>query len=532
MLLPAQIAENNFQIGASTTAEKSVFEKGATERTTQQQISESSKQKGEEEKVQKIDRIHCEQSTHKKRVPEKLVKKDSPVPQILVQSTQQDEKKIVQEFRMTKQAIAEGGTDTEGTMELSQMTTNSTSLAQKRKKQEVLKKGDTKQPTANRCPMLKSRISAQFNLPDQGIDGTRKVSEVPKSKRHTNRKKIGCQTSQIHGLQSKPHGENQSNYKQSTVKRKSRLPPIEQHDSREGTSCLLQREVPKSKRHTNGKKIGCQTSQIHGLQSKPQGENQSNFKQGPMRKMNKLPPIEQHGSREGTSCLLQCEVPKSKRHTNGKKIGCQTSQIHGLQSKPQGENQGNYKQGTKRRMNKLPPIEQHGSREGTSSLLQISLAKEQLLIRRMTQPSMPRSHIDEVERNGGTGIQQKSARRPGVMQHMTRSRPSPVGEQQARRKEDALHVSRYPRSREMVPQRKLARKYTEINQAKSKRSVAKASIRPVNESCKVVIFNGRRVVIQQESNDYDYPGRRNGLCAGTDPAQQELTFIRVLRKRF
>ena len=463
-----QIAENNFQIGASTTAEKSVFKKRATETTMQQQISESSKQKGKEEKVQKIDRIHGEQSTHEKKVPEKLVKTDSPVPQILALSTQQDEKKIVHEFRMTKQAIAEGGTDAEGTMEPSQMTTHPTSQEQKRKThQEVVTTGGTKQLTANRCPMLKSRISTQFNLLDQGIDGTRKASEVPKSKRHTNGKNIGRQTSQIHELQSKPHGENQSHYTQGTVKRKSRLPPIDQH-----------------------------------------------------------------GSREGTSCLLQCEGPKSRRHTNGKKIGRQTSQIHGLQSKPQGESQGNYKQSTMKRLSKLPPIEQHGSREGTSPLLQNSLAKEQVLIRRMTKLSMPRSHIDGVERNGGTVIQQKSARRPGVMQHMTRSRPSPVEEQQAKTKEDALHVSRYPRSREMVPQRKLARKYTEINQAKSKRSAAKVSIRPVNESCKVVIFNGRRVAIQQESNDYDYPGRRNGLCAGTDPAQQELTFIRVLRKRF
>ena len=138
---------------------------------------------------------------------------------------------------------------------------------------------------------------------------------------------------------------------------------------------------------------------------------------------------------------------------------------------------------------------------------------------------MPLSHIGEVERNGATVIQQKSARRPGVMQHMTRScQPSPVGEQQATWKEDAVHVSPYPRSREIVPQRKFARKYMKIYQAKSKRSV--------NESCKVVIFNGRRVAIQQESNDYDYPGRRNGLCAWTDHTQQELTFIRVLRKRF
>ena len=215
------------------------------------------------------------------------------------------------------------------------------------------------------------------------------------------------------------------------------------------------------------------------------------------------------------------EVPKFRQHTYGKKIRRQTSQIHGLQSKQhKAENQRNHRQGTMRRMNKLPPIhEQHHSGGSTSSHLQISLAEEQVLIRRMSRFSMTRRHNDDVETNGGAGkamIQQKSARRPGVVQLMTRW-PSLVGEQQATRKEDAVHVSRYPRSREMVPQRKLARKYTEINQAKSKRSVAKASLRPVNESCKVVIFNGRRVAIQQESNDYDYPGRRNGLCVGQTP---------------
>ena len=95
-----------------------------------------------------------------------------------------------------------------------------------------------------------------------------------------------------------------------------------------------------------------------------------------------------------------------------------------------------------------------------------------------------------------------------------------------------MHVSRYPRSRAMLTQRKLSRNYMEINQAKNNRSVVKVSLRPVNERRKVEIFKRRRVAIQQESNDYDYPGRRNGLCAWTDPAQQELTFIRVLRKCF
>ena len=338
------------------------------------------------------------------------------MPQIPVPSTQQDGKKIDQEFRIAKQTTDAEGMDAEVTMELSQVA-HPKSQDQKRKTHEALRRPDTKQPlfhratelrkpTANpRCPMLKSRLSSQFIAPD-GIDSTRKVTEVPKFRQHTYGKKIRRKTSHIHGLQSKPH---------------------------------------------------------------------------------------------------------------------------------KAENQSNYQQGTMRRMNKLPPIhEQHDSGASTSSHLQISLAEEQVLIRRMSRFSMTRRHNDDVETNGGAGkamIQQKSARRPGVIQPMTRW-PSLVGEQQATTKEDAVHVSRYPRSREMVPQRKLARKYMEINQAKSKRSVAKASIRPVNESCKVEIFKRRRVAIQQESNDYDYPRRRNGLCAATDPAQQELTFILVLRKRF
>ena len=407
-----QITEENFQIGGSNAAKNSVFHKGTIERTMQRQISDSSTQKDEEKKAQKLVKTLGEQ----KKVPETLVKKGNPLPQIPEPTTQQDGKKIDQEFRIAKQTTDAGGMDAEVTMELSQIA-HPKIQDQKRKTHEGLRRPDTKQPlfhratelrkpTANpRCPTLKSRLSSQFIAPD-GIDSTRKVTEVPKFRQHTYGKKIRRKTSHIHGLQSKPH---------------------------------------------------------------------------------------------------------------------------------KAENQSNYQQGTMRRMNKLPPIhEQHDSGGSTSSHLQISLAEEQVLIRRMSRFSMTRRHNDDVETNGGAGkamIQQKSARRPGVIQPMTRW-PSLVGEQQATTKEDAVHVSRYPRSREMVPQRKLARKYMEINQAKSKRSVAKASIRPVNESCKVEIFKRRRVAIQQESNDYDYPRRRNGLCAATDPAQQELTFILVLRKRF
>ena len=407
-----QITEENFQIGGSNAAKKSVFDRGAVERTMQRQIAESSTQKHEEEKAQKLVKTLGEQ----KKVPETLVKKGNQLPQIPVPSTQQDGKKIDQEFRIAKQTTDAEGMDAEVTMELLQIT-HPKSQDQKRKTHEALRRPDTKQPplhratelrkpTANpRCPVLKSRLSSQFIAPD-GIDSTRKVTEVPKFKQHTYGKKIRGKTSQIHGLQSKPH---------------------------------------------------------------------------------------------------------------------------------KAENQSNYQQGTMRRMNKLPPIhEQHDSGGSTFSHLQISLAEEQVLIRRMSRFSMTRRHNDEVETNGGARkavIQQKSARRPGVIQPMARWR-SPVGKQQATIEEDAVHASRYPRSRAMLTKRKLSRNYMEINQAKNNRSVAKVSIRPVNERCKVEIFKGRRVAIQQESNDYDYPGRRNGLCAQTDPAQQELTFIRVLRKRF
>ena len=57
-------------------------------------------------------------------------------------------------------------------------------------------------------------------------------------------------------------------------------------------------------------------------------------------------------------------------------------------------------------------------------------------------------------------------------------------------------------------------------------------------SNRIVIVNGnqgrpaRRVGIQHESNEREYSCRRQGLCSHTDAIQRELTFIRVLRKRF
>ena len=204
-----QITEENFQIGGSNAAKNSVFHKGTIERTMQRQISDSSTQKDEEKKAQKLVKTLGEQ----KKVPETLVKKGNPLPQIPEPTTQQDGKKIDQEFRIAKQTTDAGGMDAEVTMELSQIA-HPKSQDQKRKTHEALRRPDTKQPlfhratelrkpTANpRCPMLKSRLSSQFIAPD-GIDSTRKVTEVPTFRQHTYGKKIRRQTSQIHGLQSK-----------------------------------------------------------------------------------------------------------------------------------------------------------------------------------------------------------------------------------------------------------------------------------------------------------------------------------------
>ena len=128
-LFVQQIAENNFQIGGSTTAKKSVYEKRTIERTMQKQISESSKQKSEEEKAQKIVRIHGEQSTHKKKVPENWLKRQPSAsdPNAIYTTRRKED---VQEFRMTKQAVDEVGTEAEGIMEPLQMTTHSTSQEQ------------------------------------------------------------------------------------------------------------------------------------------------------------------------------------------------------------------------------------------------------------------------------------------------------------------------------------------------------------------------------------------------------------------
>ena len=55
---------------------------------------------------------------------------------------------------------------------------------------------------------------------------------------------------------------------------------------------------------------------------------------------------------------------------------------------------------------------------------------------------------------------------------------------------------------------------------------------------RILIVNGnegrptRRVGMQHESNDHEYSGRRHGLNNHTDAIQRELTYIRVLRKRF
>lgn len=83
-----QITEENFQIGGSNVAKKSVFDKGTIERTMQRQISDSSFQKDEEKKAQKLVKTLGEQ----KKVPETLVKNGNPLPRSLYRLSNKTEK--------------------------------------------------------------------------------------------------------------------------------------------------------------------------------------------------------------------------------------------------------------------------------------------------------------------------------------------------------------------------------------------------------------------------------------------------------
>ena len=159
-----QITEENFQIGRSNAAKKSVFDKGTIERTMQRQISDLSTQKDEEKKAQKLVKTLGEQ----KRVPETLVKKSNPLPHIPVPSTQQDGKKIDQEFKIAKQTTDAEGMDAEVTMELSQIT-HPKSQDQKRKTHEAMRRPDRHQTTSASSSYWVEKTYSGSSVPDVKI---------------------------------------------------------------------------------------------------------------------------------------------------------------------------------------------------------------------------------------------------------------------------------------------------------------------------------------------------------------------------
>ncbi|KAJ7358854.1 hypothetical protein OS493_020691 [Desmophyllum pertusum] len=73
---------------------------------------------------------------------------------------------------------------------------------------------------------------------------------------------------------------------------------------------------------------------------------------------------------------------------------------------------------------------------------------------------------------------------------------------------------------------------TKQQQQKARDDNMKPSSRNVASTLNQAMPERRRVACQHQTDDAQYTNRRKGVCYMPDPAQQHLTFIRVLRKRF
>ena len=149
---------------------------------------------------------------------------------------------------------------------------------------------------------------------------------------------------------------------------------------------------------------------------------------------------------------------------------------------------------------------------------------QQFLTRKMTKPPLAR-HLDIEERGknkGETLTHIQWNRRPGLDQQM---KPGPVS--------GNGHVAIV-----MLPGRTADNNGGHQITDKPQRKARDGQKTMPSKNSRVVMMDmtqaraGRRVAIQFGNNDNDYSSRRNGLCKDTDPAQKELTFMRVLRKRF
>ena len=172
---------------------------------------------------------------------------------------------------------------------------------------------------------------------------------------------------------------------------------------------------------------------------------------------------------------------------------------------------------------------------------------QKVMIRKLTKPPLPRT-LDVEVRSGEseeTMIHKHRRRRPRIGQRL-RAVPEAVQHQanmvmsreKAASNETAI-ARQYRNSPEAIKQVELL---TNKDEHKGNKNASKHLENAHNDQTKrrsrIVIMNvnqgtqGRRVAIQHGNNDNECSARRNALCKQTDPTQQELTFIRVLRKRF
>ena len=177
---------------------------------------------------------------------------------------------------------------------------------------------------------------------------------------------------------------------------------------------------------------------------------------------------------------------------------------------------------------------------------------QQFMFKTLPKPPLASQH-DVHERCGGnngvTILHKQWQRRPGLNQPM---RPGPIvkdshaamdmvtetttskeGATGKYRKSQTVVVPRYQPHRNKQGTESRQSTYMPQNKARG------IHVTMTPRSSRLVIMStahvkpGRRVAIQHGTNDDDYNARRNGLCNQADAAQQqELTYVRVLRKRF
>ena len=176
-------------------------------------------------------------------------------------------------------------------------------------------------------------------------------------------------------------------------------------------------------------------------------------------------------------------------------------------------------------------------------------SSRQSIVRRMTK--LPTAgHVEEQRRGPSvdTLIRRQWSRRPGVGQRMAAVRGTTndcmdtvMVTKTATRKEAA--IGQYPYLRAewtrnvSLSNKQEAGDYQPVYTHQKARDGQMTTMPSKTSQIVIMAMNevktGRRVAIQHGTNDNDISGvRRNGLCRQTDPAQRELTFIRVLRKRF